>query len=48
MRDKFKLEALFYALDVEYHWETQYLLKQGNRTFRFNEAGEIIEIKEDK
>ena len=48
MRDKFKIEALFDALDVEYHWETQYRMVQGNRTFLFNEAGEVIEVKEDK
>jgi hypothetical protein len=48
VKDKFKIEALFDALDVDYHWETQYQLVQGNRTFRFNTDGEVIDVKEDE
>lgn len=46
MTDKFKIEALFYALDVKYRWETQYTLVQGNRTFRFDDKGDIIAVEE--
>lgn len=48
MRDDDKITAVFNAFAVSYYWETDKVLRQGNRRWKFNDDGEVEKITEEK
>lgn len=46
MTDMDVLDAVLWSFGADYFWQTDKILIQGNRMFRFNDDGELTDIKE--
>lgn len=48
LKDKDKITAVLDAFNVPYYWETDRVLMQGKRMYRFNGDGEVVQVTEEK
>ena len=46
MTDREKIEAVLYAFGSDYHWESEYVMRLGNREWYFLPNGEVVRIVE--